>query len=91
MDDPFDDDHGFLRYVELHAQTNSALFSAPHLRRLFALADREFPEPRLPATAFRALHSDPADELVSQARKRISCPRYSICMGGQARSERSAR
>jgi len=61
-------DDEFLGYCHWHSQTDRALFSAEHCRRLFALAGEAFPEPGLAISAFRSMPFELAGPLVEQAR-----------------------
>lgn len=63
------DDEFFLGYFSLHAATELALFSRGHVERLLRLAGREPPE-RL--GAFVSVHSEVADPLIAEARRRLA-------------------
>lgn len=74
-------------YAEIHCETDRALFSVAQLRRLFALADVEFPEPSLPDSAFRSAGPGLVHRLTKLARRRLACPRYEACESGAKRTE----
>lgn len=61
-------DDFFLGYVEIHSETDRALFSREHVRRLHELAG--VPVPDVPP--FAAMHADYAKPLVTKARQRLA-------------------
>lgn len=65
-------DKAFISYVEIHSQTDRALFSAADCRRLFELAGKDFPEPSLPGGAFRAMHDYDIAETLAAARRNVN-------------------
>jgi hypothetical protein len=58
----------FLRYVELHAESERALFHRDHVAHLHELAGQSCP-PCLPE--YVAMHEDYAEPLVAKARERL--------------------
>lgn len=65
-----DTDESFLGYVSLHCETERALFSNAHVRRLCELAGREAPED-LSESGLTAVPRNVAMPLVAEARKRL--------------------
>ena len=64
-------DEEFLDYIYWHSQTERALFSAEQCRRLFELAERSFPEPNMPDTAWRSMEFHDIKHLVAAGRERV--------------------
>jgi hypothetical protein len=63
-------DEELLAYADIHCETERALFSVDHIRRLFALAGK--PEPEIPTTGFLACKQDVIHPLTKAARERLS-------------------
>jgi hypothetical protein len=66
-----DTDEGFLLYVDLHSETDLALFSRRDVIRLLTLA--RIPEDtwRVPGRSFISVHSDVARPLIERARRQL--------------------
>jgi hypothetical protein len=60
-------DDFFLGYVALHAETERALFSPEHVRRLHELAGEPVPE----VSSFVAMHTDYVKPRIAKARERL--------------------
>ena len=65
-------DDEFLSYCYWHSQTDRALFSAAHCRKLFALTGEPFPEPGLARAAFRSMPFELVGPLVDRARQQVA-------------------
>jgi hypothetical protein len=64
-------DEEFLIYVELHSETERALFSREHVLRLLKLADVSKGEYNIPMGGFIAVHYDVAKPLIERARRQL--------------------
>jgi len=71
MTDKLDDDKGFLLYVDLHCETELALFSRSDVLRLMELARVRPGSYYLPERSFIGVHADVAKPLIERARKQL--------------------
>jgi hypothetical protein len=88
MDD--DTDEGFLLYVDLHSETDLALFSREDVVRLLRLACVPPGSWFIPNRTFLSVHSDVARPLIKRARrhlKRLKTPQLELpfdpCRGAE--------
>jgi hypothetical protein len=76
-----DDDEGFLMYVDLHSETDLALFSREDVIRLLTLANVPPSSWYVPNRTFISVHSDIARPLIKRARrhlKRLKTPQLEL-------------
>jgi hypothetical protein len=69
MDD--DTDEGFLLYVDLHSETELALFSRADVIRLLTLARVSPGSYTIPSGSFIGVHADVARPLIKRARRNL--------------------
>jgi hypothetical protein len=74
-------DEALLDYVELHSQTERALFHVDHVNRLLELAGHPG---RFAGNGFTDLHYQDAKPLIEEARRRLAEQARSIVTEGKA-------
>ena len=71
LDEDTDEDKNFLGYVDLHSETERALFSREQVLRLLKLANVAKGEYTLPMGSFISVNADVAKPLIERARRQL--------------------